>query len=228
MAAQVNGTMAFVGADVDIMDRLSDVVGALVILGSFTVKVPVILNVHRYKSSDGLSSTSLYTQSLAITCASMYNFLKDIPLSLWAESLSVLVQNFVLVALCWYYSKATTASHVAAAVGTYVALSLAMLYVPSEILWFLPMAATVVGISAQLPQIKANFNNGHTGALSAITQWLNVAGIFARVFTTLQAAEEPVVLLSLCVSAVMHCTLLAQIVLLREATNAAMNKKKLQ
>lgn len=60
-----------------------------------------------------------------------------------------------------------------------------------SILGLVPM---VVGTGSRIPQIIANFKQGHTGTLSVITWGLSMAGNLLRVVTTLALVDDVVTL----------------------------------
>ena len=202
-------------------ELVARVVSYGVIAGSLTVKVPVILNVRSYRSGLGLSLGSLYLEALSLSCHSAYSLQRGTALSAWAECLSVLAQDAVLVVLLWRYAN-HEASSIAGAVLAYAAALTCMFGLPAEHLALLPLLATALGLAGSLPQIWANHVNGHTGALSPITQSLNVAGVGARVFTTLQLVTgDSAALASVLVSFVLQLFLMAQLLAMRSATAAA-------
>jgi len=203
------------------MVSLADLLGMVVILGSVGVKIPMIINLYRMKSGEGLSLSSLYMQNLSMTAFTLYHVLKRNPLSAWLEWPIVLVQNFTLTAQVWFYARSGF-QEVAFAVGTWVALSGAMLFLDENLQWILPTSSTVIGMAGQLPQIYTNFQLGQTGPQSAITHSLNVLGIGARIYTTLQLPNyEMSELASIVISLSLQAILLLQILWMRNATRKA-------
>jgi len=65
---------------------------------------------------------------------------------------------------------------------------------------------------SQLVQILANYRNGSTGQLSAITMALLFAGSLARIFTSIQETGDQTVVATYAVSFVVNAILLAQII----------------
>ena len=53
---------------------------------------------------------------------------------------------------------------------------------------------SLLAISARLPQVLTNFKNKSTGQLSIVTSTLNFLGVAARIFTTIQEVNDPLVL----------------------------------
>ncbi len=198
----------------DIVTKLSTLLGYAIIIGSLTVKVPVILNVRKYRSSLGMSLVSIYLEALALSCHSAYNLQRG-----------TVAQDVCLVALLWHYSR-TDFSSVSMVLVAYIAVLILMAGLTEKYLALLPLFATGLGLVGTLPQIWANWKNCHTGALSPITQSLNVAGVFARVFTTLQLVHGDIAaLVSVLVSAVLQVTLMVQILSMRKATLSMLAKQ---
>uniref|UniRef100_A0A7S3PFS9 Mannose-P-dolichol utilization defect 1 protein homolog n=1 Tax=Aplanochytrium stocchinoi TaxID=215587 RepID=A0A7S3PFS9_9STRA len=203
-------------ADIGLL--VSKALGVAIILGSFTVKLPLIRNCISMGSTKGLAAGSLYSEIIALSTSVIYNMLRGIPIGTWGELLSVLVQNYVLVFCIWYYSKysVVTCTQLAA---SYVCFAYGVIFhLPQDIYFTLPFVAMAIGWSGTIPQIFANYRNQHTGPLSIITQGLIVSGSFARVFTTTQEVNDRVILFSVCCSSFLQSIILIQIVTLREKT----------
>ena len=65
----------------------------------------------------------------------------------------------------------------------------------------------------------SNFKQGHTGQLAIITLVLNLAGSFARLFTTMQETGDPVQVAGFGVAILLNGTLVLQVLVLWGATN---------
>ena len=63
----------------------------------------------------------------------------------------------------------------------------------------------------QLIQIVANFRNGHTGQLSAITVFLLLGGSLARIFTTIQETGDALLLSQYLVACSLNAIMWSQI-----------------
>ncbi|KAL5112561.1 hypothetical protein TcWFU_007646 [Taenia crassiceps] len=61
-------------------------------------------------------------------------------------------------------------------------------------------------------QIYANFRNGSTGQLSALSVWLMTAGSLARIFTSIQETGDMLVILNFVVSSFVNIVLSVQII----------------
>jgi len=82
-------------------------------------------------------------------------------------------------------------------------------------------------LSSRVPQVIANFRNGHTGVLSPVTLFANLLGSTARIFTTIQEAGGDVgMLASFGTSVLMNFVMFSQVVLYRGATKKVMAEHK--
>ncbi|KAF0711518.1 Aste57867_5212 [Aphanomyces stellatus] len=204
---------------------VSKVLGYLIILGSFILKVPQILKIVAAGNVAGLNPSSFYLEVITFQASVVYNVIRGYPISTWGESLTILIQNIILVAMLWVYSKAPASTQLLG-VATFVALGAGMLHLPSEFDWVLPASSIPLSVMARIPQIFSNFKQGHTGQLAFITLFLNFGGSAARLFTTLQETGDQVVLLGFLISMLLNGTLIAQILIYWKATDAALAKAK--
>lgn len=217
--------------DQNLGDAVATLLGYSILIGSCTVKLPIIKNVIDCRGGGGkcLSLSSIYLETLAILASSVYYYRTSSPLSTYGELLSVLVQNIVIIGLMWCYAKESLSSAcLNSAVG--VAIATIMLKFHDDWLWTLAVGSTFVSMAGQVPQMWENHRNGHTGALSIITQGLNVLGCLVRIFTTLQLIDDLLSLVKCCITAVLHVILFGQILVMAPATARIMkeNTKKIE
>ncbi|ETV70355.1 hypothetical protein, variant 2 [Aphanomyces astaci] len=164
---------------------VSKLLGYLIIVGSFILKLPQILKIVAAGNVAGLNPSSFYLEVITFQASVVYNVLRGYPISSWGESAVILIQNVILVLLLWYYSGAAKSTQLVGVVA-FVALGAGMFYLPSEFDWVLPSAGIPLSVMARIPQILSNFKQGHTGQLAFLTLFLNFGGSAARLFTTLQ------------------------------------------
>jgi mannose-P-dolichol utilization defect protein 1 len=138
----------------------------------------------------------------------------------------VLLQELVLVACYWKFSHISIL-HKSCAVAAFALTSWLMLNtLPDEHLGVLPVFSMVFTVLSRIPQINANFQQGHTGQLSAPTWTLNLAGSLARIFTTLEETGDALILWSYILAAIVNVILLAQIAIYHKATSIALSAAK--
>lgn len=73
------------------------------------------------------------------------------------------------------------------------------------------MTGTLSAIFARVPQMITNYKQGHTGQLSFITWFCTLAGSAARIFTTLQEVNDPMIAASYIISTACNAVLVFQI-----------------
>ncbi|KAJ0408431.1 hypothetical protein ATCC90586_008369 [Pythium insidiosum] len=211
---------------------ISKLLGYAIITGSFVLKLPQILKIMSAKDVTGLTPASFYLEVLLYASGSIYNLLKGYPISTWGENIVILVQNLILVLLLWAYATPRIPiSTRLVLVVVLAALSAGMLMTPPEFQWVLASAGIPVTIVARIPQVIANFKQGHTGQLAFVTLALNFGGTVARLFTTLQETGDPVQLAGFGVAIVLNGLLVLQVLMFWGATNKALaqaSKKKAQ
>eukprot|EP00949_MAST-11_sp_MAST-11-sp1_P004557 g4557.t1 len=198
-----------------------------VILGSVILKLPQILNILRSKSVEGLAPASLYMDVLAFVPVPTYAILRGNAFMTYGEGLIVIVQNMLIVLLLWQYSKnppswLTRLFYAFAFVG----IVYAAFHLPEEFWPLLPGAATTLAICSRIPQIFANFRNGHTGQLALLTWLLNFVGAGARVFTSWQETKDLNLVISYSLPAVCSLVIILQIFCFWSATAKANAKVK--
>lgn len=81
--------------------------GYAIIAGAAIVKVPQILTVLRSKSAEGLTFMSFELENIAFSIHMAYGFLMGLPFSAFGEAVLILAQNTFLLALIYYYAKAS-------------------------------------------------------------------------------------------------------------------------
>ncbi|CAM9624581.1 unnamed protein product [Heterosigma akashiwo] len=87
------------------MILVSKLLGLAMIAGSVLLKVPQIQNIVSSGSVEGLAPMSFYSEVLLFVFSVIYNFQMGFPISSYGESISVLIQNIILVFLVWEYMK---------------------------------------------------------------------------------------------------------------------------
>lgn len=207
---------------------LSKMLSLCILLGGLFVKVPQILKVLTNRSSKGLSLLSLVIETSAAMISVAYNQRKEHPFTTFGESLFIMIQNVILVALVLIlrYAKVSKTKEGEPAVGAPSILSIFMAFswigifitsiygmisLPS-----LETLATLQGwsigliIAARVPQIILNAINHSTGKLSFLTTLLMAGGSLARIYTTWQEIRDPQLLITVSIAAFLNMLLLFQ------------------
>ena len=169
-----------------IKELVSAALSMAILAGSVLLQVPQILNIMKSKSVEGISGTSLYASVVIPITFLAYNVLQGNPFATWGENVFSLIQNVILVVLYWRLSKpAVPTKNVLGITICFVVLSVGCFLLPKEHQGLLPLSTLPLIAASRVPQIVANYQNGHTGPLSVITFILVLLGNAARVYTTI-------------------------------------------
>uniref|UniRef100_A0A7S4EL19 Solute carrier family 66 member 3 n=2 Tax=Pseudo-nitzschia australis TaxID=44445 RepID=A0A7S4EL19_9STRA len=173
--------------------------GITIIFGSMLNKVPIMVNMIKSQSAAGISRKSLYGEAMVCANSAMYGFLSGFPFTAYGETVSLLVQNAVLIVLAWnFLSKTSTPvdskEKMLVTVG-FVLYFGGVLNFVSEDYWYLLMSTTwPVMLYARGSQVYETFSAKQTGNLSIVTTSMNVAGSLIRILTTIKETGDMVVL----------------------------------
>lgn len=190
---------------------ISKGLGFAIVAGSLMVKLPQILKIAGAKSAEGLSFNSILLELLAITGTMTYSIANSFPFSAWGEALFLMLQTVTIGFLVQHF-------------GGHTGRGLSFLFAYFGILSFLlsplsPMSVVTVLQASNMPaviisrllQAATNYQNGHTGQLSAITAFLLFAGSLARIFTSIQETGDPLLALTYVVSSICNAIITAQL-----------------
>ena len=205
---------------------ISKVMGLGMVVCSSLVKLPQLFKIMFGESAEGISFTSVLLELLGITIAGLYSYAMKFPFSAYGESVFLAAQTALIAMMVLWFSTGRLAAIVFLAVyGAGVFLGLDPHLCPVEVLWYgqainIPMM--VVGKSMQ---IWANFSNGHTGQLSAITTFLVALGTCARIFTSIMETGDEAVIVTYIVASILHCMIALQVMWYWSETNQALANK---
>ncbi|KAF3922580.1 hypothetical protein AA313_de0201199 [Arthrobotrys entomopaga] len=192
---------------------ISKGLGIGIIAAASIVKVPQILKILNSNSAAGLSllSTLLETDAYAISIA--YNFRNGFPFSTFGETALIVVQNLVIAVLILHYTN--RGAYAGALIAGFAAAAYALFspnVVSEKTMTWLQASTIPIGLASKLPQIYTIWKEGSTGQLSAFAVFNFLAGSLARVFTTLQEVDDPLILWSFLGGAILNAVLAAQMI----------------
>ncbi|KAI8588169.1 hypothetical protein BDZ88DRAFT_397678 [Geranomyces variabilis] len=192
---------------------VSKCLGLGIVLGGTILKVPQILKIVGAGRTDGISFLSYLLETAAYTISLAYNYRSGNPFSTYGEMGFITLQNLIILFLILTYSKRV--GGLLAFLVAFGASSISLFnpeLVSADLLRTLQWATVLIGVASKLPQIANNYSAKSTGQLSAITVFLQSAGSAARVFTTLQEVDDPVLLTSALVATGLNMLIAAQMV----------------
>ncbi|KAH9015292.1 hypothetical protein EDB84DRAFT_1567770 [Lactarius hengduanensis] len=181
---------------------LSKGIGVAIVVGGSIMKVPQLLLILRAQSARGLSLTAyvLETFSYAITLA--YSSRNGFPFSTYGENFFLTIQNVIITFLITLYSASSpqpltaapnpTVKLLVAVLATF-AVGFALYAAPTSALAAAQLGTLPLSLFSKLPQIAQNYRARSTGQLSAFAVVSQIAGCAARLFTTSQEVNDPLV-----------------------------------
>jgi hypothetical protein len=84
--------------------------GIAIILGACLNKAPVMLNLWNTKSTAGLSSMAVYSETLVYANAASYGMLSGHPFTAYGENLALFLQSLVITYLMWSFAAPPVSS----------------------------------------------------------------------------------------------------------------------
>jgi len=203
-------------------DTLSKVLGFLIVILAPLAKLPQIINILVAGSVEGISTMAYLMESASYVIYFVYNYRQGYPYSTYGESLFIYIQNLIIILLIAVYrglSALQILLLVALLGNMLVMMSDSM--VPLEVLTAVQGLQIIMGTTSKLAQIYENIKNGSTGQLSIITVFLFFAGSLARVFTTLQDAPDPILIVSVGIAGFLNSILFLQVIIYSGAKKKA-------
>ncbi|KAH7416388.1 hypothetical protein KP509_14G089400 [Ceratopteris richardii] len=169
-----------------LLPLLSKLIGYTIIAASTVCKVPQIYLILKNRSIEGLSVPSFELEVVGFTISLAYCMFKQLAFSAYGELVFLVLQSVIQVGLMYYYSPFGIGKWIKS--GFYCAITPVLMAGNLDPVLFETLYASqhAIFLVSKIPQIKENFQNKSTGQLSFTTNFLNFAGVFARLFTSLQ------------------------------------------
>lgn len=205
---------------------ISKMLGYLIILGSLTVKLPQILSIIKDKSAQGVSFSMFYLELIAYSITLSYNVVKKNAFSTWGETLFLLIQTFALLVIMNKYSFGINKTFVSFTV-VWIASLIALIggSLSNQALTLLQSSTIIIFTMSKIPQVITNFKTGNTGKLAFLTFFLNFAGSAARVYTTSQEVNDPLIMTSAIIGTILNGIISIQIIFYGDSTKKSEKTK---
>lgn len=208
-----------------LVNLLVQVLNLVVVAGAFTYKLPQIIKIARAGDVAGISPMSLYFETLSFMTTTVYHIRSGNPIGAWAENVVILVQQAVLVIQIWLYAKSSL-GHIALVIGTAAAIMAVEAFgVPGDSIPLLFTITIPMASASRIPQIWANFRNGHTGQLAFITLGMGFGGSAARVLTSLKQVDDVVVAYGFAIACMWNLILVVQVLAYWSTTNKVLAER---
>eukprot|EP00924_Labyrinthula_sp_SR-Ha-C_P006962 snap_masked-scaffold_8-processed-gene-5.24-mRNA-1 protein AED:1.00 eAED:1.00 QI:0/-1/0/0/-1/1/1/0/304 len=196
-------------------------IGALLLFGSLSVKIPIIRNIVASKSTNGLSPLSLSLEILSQSLYLTYFLRSGESISLYAETVSVYLQNIALFFTLNYFPLTSSSpdakpiftdlSSTISNVISWLILVSILALAPTFLLPVFLLVSSPINWSSVLPLISNNYTNGTTGALSVFSQVNVCIGAVLRSFTIIKDIGTVSAVIPSVIGTSLQLVLLAQV-----------------
>eukprot|EP01120_Amphizonella_sp_Union-15-10_P010914 TRINITY_DN4534_c0_g1_i1.p1 TRINITY_DN4534_c0_g1~~TRINITY_DN4534_c0_g1_i1.p1 ORF type:complete len:248 (+),score=27.86 TRINITY_DN4534_c0_g1_i1:67-810(+) len=192
---------------------ISKALGYAILLGSLFVKIPQIIKIVRAGSVKGISFSMFFLELIGYIIGFSYGFSFKQPINTYGENLFLMIQNFVILYLIYFYTTGVNTEFMILVSLMAVGLSiLASNKVPKKFLETLKGFSILIFIVSKLPQIWQNYQAGDVGQLDLFGFVLNFGGSLIRIFTTLtELKNDYITLASFIVATLLNGILVGQI-----------------
>jgi len=191
---------------------ISKGLGLAIIAGATCVKLPQIFKITKSGSATGISFVATLLELLAVTANGAYSFSKGFPFSSYGEAVTLSLQtSLIALLILWYGGNSLMTVIFSVIYGATVFAITTPGLVPEQVLWLGQAANIPMVVLGKMIQVIANFRQGHTGQLSAITLFMLTLGSMARVFTSIQETGDMIVISTYLVSSTINLMLSAQV-----------------
>lgn len=159
-------------------------------------------SVLRARSARGLSLTAYVLETISYAINLAYSSRNGFSFSTYGENFFLTIQNFIITFLIIFYHMSTPRPLTAAPnpMGRLLASSLiplaagfALFTAPASTLAVMQLGTIPLSLFSKLPQIAQNYRARSTGQLSTFAVVSQIAGCAARLFTTTQEVNDPLV-----------------------------------
>ncbi|KAI0299656.1 hypothetical protein B0F90DRAFT_1727546 [Multifurca ochricompacta] len=167
------------------------------------MKVPQLLLILGSQSARGLSLTAYILETFSYAINLAYSSRNGFPFSTYGENLFLTIQNVFITILIILYNptpssrKLTTAPNptgkLLIAIFVVLVTSFGLFTAPSSALAVAQLGTLPLSLFSKLPQIAQNHRARSTGQLSAFAVISQIGGCAARLFTTAQEVNDPLV-----------------------------------
>jgi mannose-P-dolichol utilization defect 1 len=174
-------------------------IGIAIIVGACMNKAPIILNILKSKSTEGLSRGSIYGEQILYMNAFFYGMLEGHPITAYGETGAMAIQNAVLVLMSWNFASGNGVSFLERGLVAFGALAYLVVvtsFLTKNMYYLLTVSTWPIMLYAKGTQIYTTAQVKHMGSQSIITSSMNVVGGVLRLATTLKEIGFDVTLLA--------------------------------
>jgi mannose-P-dolichol utilization defect protein 1 len=162
------------------------ILGVLIIVGACFNKTPIMYNMWKSKTGEGLSRAFLYGDVVMYSNTFLYGFLEGHPITAYGENVTLVIQTLIIILMAWHFDPKMTLGRKIQDSAAYVAYMISVtMFFPHEYSYMLMSSTWPILVYSRCSQILETYKVKHTGAQSIITLTMNMGGPITRIITTI-------------------------------------------
>lgn len=193
----------------------SKVLGYAMGVGACFSKLPLLVNMFRSRSADGLNIYAVYLETSGYGSLMVYNILMQNAWSVFGDLVITTILHFFIIALIWSWGISGKRIPTTNIVGfllcviVYIALVRAL---PMAHYHYVARFAILANIVSKLPQIVSNFHSRAVGVQSPLTLLSGFIGSAVKLFVNFVETGDALLVGSSLLSMALNLALLIQVV----------------
>ncbi len=205
---------------------LSKGLSIILIIFSFTSKLPQISSMYKEKNIKSLNTLSIFSDILIFVFASSYCFHMKYPLLSYGECIIILIENIIIFILFWKYQneKNSNIKNISFTIFNILFLIIALKFdIIKEKIWKIIYSSTFTLTSiSKISQLYSSYKAKSTGPLSAFNFAVGMFSNIIRIYTSLQETGDFFLILNFSYNFTLNLANFSQIIYY----NYLYNKKK--
>jgi mannose-P-dolichol utilization defect protein 1 len=193
-------------------DKVADALGYALGSAAITMYIPIILDLLRKKSAEGVSIATWATNVASFSLALIYPLKKKFAISTYIELLALHIQSCLVVTIICFYERKFKELLLGSCLSAALIALLFSQNLSPKLLSCIQIVRLILDGYSLLPQIFINAKN-HTFSYSIFTALMGAFGNGIRIFTTLRLVKDPLILSGYVIGFISNVILLAQYIL---------------
>ena len=191
---------------------IAQALGGVMAAGALLLYTPIISNLLKAKSGEGMSMQTWVFNLLGFTAAIMYPIKKKFPISTYIEGIALVIQSTIVLGLLAYYNDQIKEFCIGMSLYLPLAFFVSCPIIPMKYAPVFQVLATILSNYAQVPQILLSYKLKKS-SWSLISAFLSTAGNVIRVYTTMVLTKDPFIFYGHILGASTNAILMAQILI---------------
>jgi len=188
----------------------------ILIIFSFTSKLPQISSMYREKNIKSLNTPSIFSDILIFIFASSYCFHMKYPLLSYGECIIILIENIIIFILFWKYQKEKYSylKNISFTIFNILFLIIALKFdIINEKIWKIIYSSTFTLSSiSKISQLYYSYKSKSTGPLSSFNFAFGMFSNLIRIYTSLKETGDFFLILNYCYNFMLNFAIFSQII----------------